>query len=461
MLTLDSSIEDGQVSTSVGYDSVTQTTTLTIPPITTDKINFWNVNVTAGVSSSVIYVTSSILPPPFTITDDRNPKSQSGVTHPPVTRTIFPPPFPYTTVRPTDYPSLTHITGLIRNPCRSGCGLKCRGLFCNLPCLLNCIPRPPGFHDPIDPNPGGYPDPNPTNTEPTETSCTEASVVTDYWVSCSTIGSGSDSSSCTTTSSSLVTGCDVTATDITTEAGSCPSTNAEDDQGEDGSRPAIPSNTPSMTAGPTATSGARPSCSYRAPDPGANIPLGYCVCDGSITVSKLSDPSTCQYTSLPSQTINPQVGSLTVVTDNCQVCTRVNENNNVCTTVPNCTPTATSTPRPTTRLYVGYPDPCTCPGLFCDDAECLWKIYAGSYDPCADDPVIQGASYPNETPQYPFTLGSFDVDGLRGCTYTKPSASEPGSLDCNGIKGVCSNTGPKATECWWDYIWQEQVSCTF
>ena len=55
----------------------------------------WNVNVISGVKSSVIQVTRSILPPPFTISDDRNPLSQDGVTHPPVTRTITPPPFPY------------------------------------------------------------------------------------------------------------------------------------------------------------------------------------------------------------------------------------------------------------------------------------------------------------------------------------------------------------------------------
>ena len=68
---------------------------LTIPAVTTDKIDLWDINVTSGVESSVIQITRSILPPPFTITDDQNPLSQDGVTHPPVTRTITPPPFPY------------------------------------------------------------------------------------------------------------------------------------------------------------------------------------------------------------------------------------------------------------------------------------------------------------------------------------------------------------------------------
>ena len=75
---------DGHVSTSTGFDRIIQTTVLSIPPVTTDKIDLWNVNITAGVQSSVIEITRSILPPPFTITDDPNPLSQDGVTHPPV-----------------------------------------------------------------------------------------------------------------------------------------------------------------------------------------------------------------------------------------------------------------------------------------------------------------------------------------------------------------------------------------
>ncbi|KAL8664294.1 MAG: hypothetical protein Q9168_007929, partial [Polycauliona sp. 1 TL-2023] len=70
-------------------------TTLTIPPVTTDQIDYWNVNVTDGVKQSLITATKSILPPPFTITDNPNPKSEQGVTHPPVVRTITPPPWPY------------------------------------------------------------------------------------------------------------------------------------------------------------------------------------------------------------------------------------------------------------------------------------------------------------------------------------------------------------------------------
>lgn len=77
---------------------------LTIPPVTTDKIDLWNVNVTSGVKSSIIQITRSILPPPFTITDDQNPLSLDGVTHPPVTRTITPPPYPYPNSEPIPVP---------------------------------------------------------------------------------------------------------------------------------------------------------------------------------------------------------------------------------------------------------------------------------------------------------------------------------------------------------------------
>ena len=71
-------LTDGQVSTSTGYDRVVQTTVLTIPPITTDRIDVWNVIIPSDVqSSSVFQITRSILPPPFTITDDRNPRSES------------------------------------------------------------------------------------------------------------------------------------------------------------------------------------------------------------------------------------------------------------------------------------------------------------------------------------------------------------------------------------------------
>lgn len=79
-------------STSSSFTGFVTTTTLSIPPVTTSVIQFWNVNVTSGKNSFTIYPTSSIVPPPFIITD----KYPAGVTNAPETRTITPPPWPYT-----------------------------------------------------------------------------------------------------------------------------------------------------------------------------------------------------------------------------------------------------------------------------------------------------------------------------------------------------------------------------
>ncbi|KAL8681974.1 MAG: hypothetical protein Q9224_006813 [Gallowayella concinna] len=156
----------GQVSTVTVYERETVKTTLTIPPMTTDQVDVWNVIITAGVTQSVITVTRSILPPPFTITDDPNPRSEQGVTHPPVHRTITPPPWPYVPPKPTsskpgDIPHVSHTSKAPPGPtCKSGCGSKCK-YFCVGPCLLNCVDPPGGFWDPIDPNPGFPPPPGP------------------------------------------------------------------------------------------------------------------------------------------------------------------------------------------------------------------------------------------------------------------------------------------------------------
>ena len=323
---------DGQASTSTGYDRIIQTTVLTIPPVTTDRIDLWNVNITAGVQSSVIQITRSILPPPFTITDDQNPLSQDGVTHPPVTRTITPPPFPYpkservpiprtldstspgriptgSSTSPGAFPAgsststrshpitatsgssfpypttsgyyyppqdtctdchdvpVTHSSGHPKTPCKTGCGHPCNpavGLaagipliggvasaaaaaaLCNHPCYMNCADLG-GFVDPIDPDPpagltpddfgsqGPGPDPDdPNDPESETTSSCSTSVVTDYYVSCTSLTSGSVS--CKTTSSSLSRGCDITASATTTSASNCPlvTDNPDEDEGEDG-----------------------------------------------------------------------------------------------------------------------------------------------------------------------------------------------------------------------------------
>ncbi|KAG5290027.1 class V chitinase [Histoplasma ohiense] len=60
----------GSISASTGLARTVQTTTLTIPPITTSEINLWNWKVTDLNASKASYsLISSILPPPFVITD--------------------------------------------------------------------------------------------------------------------------------------------------------------------------------------------------------------------------------------------------------------------------------------------------------------------------------------------------------------------------------------------------------
>lgn len=244
-------LTNGQISTWSGYHRITETTTLTIPPITTDRIDLWNVNVTSG-SSALISITPSILPPPFTITDNPNPLNQPSITHPLQIRTITPPPFPYSTIAPGhegDHP-LTHVSGPPKPHCLLGCGHKCTGLFCHLLYLLDCDASPPGFLDPDDPGTDGS-GPEPDKSEPSSTSCS-SSTVTDIWESCTSING--DTTSCKTTSTSTVTGCGITATTSTSGACSLQNIDDDDDQGEDGSdSDSGNSNPTTITPAPTPT----------------------------------------------------------------------------------------------------------------------------------------------------------------------------------------------------------------
>lgn len=159
----------------------TQTTTLTIPPVIISQVPAWEYTVTdtdsATSVSKTFYPTSSILPPPFTITDEPNPT---------VTRTITPPPFPYSFVAPSEEPTGTSsptssTTAIAGGPfpivtyrpgppgpiCKSGCGWPCL-IFCDTPCLLNCPDGGDDFSDPSDPDPPPRPTPSPEN-DPTPT----------------------------------------------------------------------------------------------------------------------------------------------------------------------------------------------------------------------------------------------------------------------------------------------------
>ncbi|PLB37353.1 uncharacterized protein BDW47DRAFT_126549 [Aspergillus candidus] len=72
-----------------------QRTVITLPPITTQTISFWPVPFPTDSSSGFTFSPiPMVLPPPITTTNDPNPMSESGVSHPPVTRTISPYPYP-------------------------------------------------------------------------------------------------------------------------------------------------------------------------------------------------------------------------------------------------------------------------------------------------------------------------------------------------------------------------------
>lgn len=160
----------------------------------------------------------------------------------------------------------------------------------------------PGFDDPSDPKPPSPPEVDPpdddqggdkptgtdhesnkptstkhestehTSTKPKSTehsssgTCTK-SVVTDYWVSC-TSSSGSKSS-CKTTKTSIVHGCDITAK-TTTTGGSCPviSLSPNDEAGEDGDVGKITKNT-SKTKAPvkSTTKSHKSEPTSKAPSP--------------------------------------------------------------------------------------------------------------------------------------------------------------------------------------------------
>lgn len=124
-----------------GWTKTIETTTLTIPAVTTTAIPVWEYTVTSRTvtnsdststaAASPIWVTSSILPPPFIISDDSIPQSTPDVVILLVTRTITPPPYPYTfTTPPNHLPNLFPVVTFKPGPpgpiCKSGCGKPCR-----------------------------------------------------------------------------------------------------------------------------------------------------------------------------------------------------------------------------------------------------------------------------------------------------------------------------------------------
>ncbi|KAL8935277.1 MAG: hypothetical protein Q9211_004780, partial [Gyalolechia sp. 1 TL-2023] len=96
-------LQNGAKSTSTGFDRMVQTTVLRPSPVTTNQIDFWNVRVTPGASSTLCLI-DSIQPQPFVVTNNPNPRNEPGVSHPVATRTITPPPYPWDTPNPCPRP---------------------------------------------------------------------------------------------------------------------------------------------------------------------------------------------------------------------------------------------------------------------------------------------------------------------------------------------------------------------
>ncbi|EEQ31286.1 symbiotic chitinase [Microsporum canis CBS 113480] len=148
-------LSNGAISTSTGISRTIQTTTLTIPPVTTSVIEMWNWNITEASATYTEYtLTSSVAPAPFIITNDPNPESSAGNSQPVATRTITPPPYPYSfdTTQKTNLPVITFDVGPPSPKCTSGCGHKCKR-FCQGQCQTNCDDGGDDFIDPKDPDP--------------------------------------------------------------------------------------------------------------------------------------------------------------------------------------------------------------------------------------------------------------------------------------------------------------------
>ncbi|KAH6656455.1 pectate lyase superfamily protein-domain-containing protein, partial [Truncatella angustata] len=140
----------GSTTTRTIYQITIVTTTISIPPVTTSVISWFEETVT--VNSTIIYPIPSIVGPPFTITE---PTIINGTTIPPDTRTFWPPPWPgfsepgTTTPTPTTGPtSVHHTSGPPRPSCThvTGCGRHCGDSILDIcvPCWIGCGIGPPG-----------------------------------------------------------------------------------------------------------------------------------------------------------------------------------------------------------------------------------------------------------------------------------------------------------------------------
>lgn len=144
-----------------------ETTTFSIPAITTSLIPWWNWNITGNATKSSTTLFPSFTLDPITFQDSPDPVTATTGSPTPMShtitghRTLFPPPWPWSTTSlpvkvPT--PTITFQEGGPPGPtCTSGCGTKCLA-FCDTPCLLDCTDpeSTEGWDDPEDPDPPNH-----------------------------------------------------------------------------------------------------------------------------------------------------------------------------------------------------------------------------------------------------------------------------------------------------------------
>ncbi|KAI3092753.1 CAZyme family GH18 [Penicillium roqueforti] len=204
---------NGAVITSTTVTRILQETTINAPKVTVTSLPMANINITIplGDDDEITITPKPRFPAQtVTITNDPNPLNETGVRHPPVTRTVTLPPWPQTTViyypppdntgsdkednssddpdDDIDLPPIPDIT-IKDGPSDPQCdncpnpGSLCDDLFCF--CFL-CPPSSGGgggdggFVDPSDPNPPPRP-PTDQENNPNEEECTEPETVTNYW----------------------------------------------------------------------------------------------------------------------------------------------------------------------------------------------------------------------------------------------------------------------------------------
>ncbi|RYO88204.1 hypothetical protein DL764_008763 [Monosporascus ibericus] len=202
---------DGETITTTVFVTVVQMTVLTIPPMTTSIIPLWNVNITEGETSITIKATTSLLPPPITITNDPDPED-NGSSHPTNTRTITPKPWPWPTDEiPTTTTTRTTTEGdddddddddddgevpIVIVHTRESLHLVFNR-------YLQLTPYAQDFWDEDNPN-----RPNPDNPGEPDPDCT-----TSTYSSCQTLCIPTPTQSCSSTCSRVI-GCSTTGTDI-------------------------------------------------------------------------------------------------------------------------------------------------------------------------------------------------------------------------------------------------------